>query len=131
MRNEPYSKTAVNSEGSDEKRSEVKIKGPGSAPIHIQPIPTHTGFDVTWQPPKRPNGKIKNYIVYYTKNPDSPLSEWESKIVDGDVKNLTVVVSDEDTPYVVKVQAATNDGPGIISEAYEVTTGRRRELERC
>ncbi|KHJ91998.1 fibronectin type III domain protein [Oesophagostomum dentatum] len=117
---------AVNAEGSDEKRTEVKILGPGSAPMHIQPTPMHTGFDVAWQPPKRPNGRIKNYIVYYTKDPDQPLAEWKSQVVGGDVRNLTVYVDDEDTPYVVKVQAATNDGPGIISEAYEVTTGRRQ-----
>ncbi|KIH59561.1 fibronectin type III domain protein, partial [Ancylostoma duodenale] len=117
---------AVNSEGSDEKKTEVKILGPGSAPMNIQPTPMHTGFDVAWQPPKRPNGRIKNYIVYYTKDPDQPLAEWKSEVVDGDLRNLTVYVDDEDTPYVVKVQAATNDGPGIISEAYEVTTGRRQ-----
>ncbi|KAK6743874.1 hypothetical protein RB195_010896 [Necator americanus] len=117
---------AVNAEGSDEKKTEVKILGPGSAPMNIQPTPMHTGFDVAWQPPKRPNGRIKNYIVYYTKDPDLPLAEWKSQVVDGDVRNLTVHVDDEDTPYVVKVQAATNDGPGIISEAYEVTTGRRQ-----
>ena len=71
--------------------------------------------------------KIKSYIIYYTKNPDSPLDEWESKVVPADKRNLTVAVDDEDTPYVVKVQAATDDGPGIISEAYEVTTGRKRK----
>uniref|UniRef100_A0A158QMD6 Fibronectin type-III domain-containing protein n=1 Tax=Haemonchus placei TaxID=6290 RepID=A0A158QMD6_HAEPC len=117
---------AVNAEGSDEKRTEVKILGPGSAPLNIQPTPMHTGFDVAWQPPKRPNGRIKNYIVYYTKDPDQPLSEWKSETVGGDIRNLTVRVDDEDTPYVVKVQAATDDGPGIISEAYEVTTGRKQ-----
>ncbi|KAK5981760.1 Fibronectin type III domain protein, partial [Trichostrongylus colubriformis] len=117
---------AVNAEGSDEKRTEVKILGPGSAPLNIQPTPMHTGFDVAWQPPKRPNGRIENYIVYYTKDPDQPLSEWKSETVGGDVRNLTVRVDDEDTPYVVKVQAATDDGPGIISEAYEVTTGRKQ-----
>ncbi|PIO65241.1 fibronectin type III domain protein [Teladorsagia circumcincta] len=117
---------AVNAEGSDETRTEVKILGPGSAPLHIQPTPMHTGFDVAWQPPRRPNGRIKNYIVYYTKDPDQPLSEWKSETVSGELRNLTVRVDDEDTPYVVKVQAATDDGPGIISEAYEVTTGRKQ-----
>uniref|UniRef100_A0A183G3Q2 Protein-tyrosine-phosphatase n=1 Tax=Heligmosomoides polygyrus TaxID=6339 RepID=A0A183G3Q2_HELPZ len=117
---------AVNTEGSDEKRTEVKILGPGSAPLNIEPTPMHTGFDVAWHPPRRPNGRIKNYIIYYTKDPDLPLSEWKSETVDGDIRNLTVRVDDEDTPYVVKVQAATNDGPGIISEAYEVTTGRKQ-----
>ncbi|PIO62519.1 immunoglobulin domain protein [Teladorsagia circumcincta] len=77
---------AVNAEGSDETRTEVKILGPGSAPLHIQPTPMHTGFDVAWQPPRRPNGRIKNYIVYYTKDPDQPLSEWKSETVSGDLR---------------------------------------------
>ncbi|KJH47473.1 fibronectin type III domain protein [Dictyocaulus viviparus] len=126
---------AINTEGSDEKRTEVKVLGPGSPPMSIQPTPMHIGFDVSWHPPKRPNGRIKarfidyNYIVYYTKDPDLPLAEWKSQVVDGDHRNLTVHVDDEDTPYVVKVQAATDDGAGIISEAYEVTTGRKREFK--
>uniref|UniRef100_A0A0R3PSV6 protein-tyrosine-phosphatase n=1 Tax=Angiostrongylus costaricensis TaxID=334426 RepID=A0A0R3PSV6_ANGCS len=122
---------AVNAEGSDEKRTEVKILGPGSAPLNIQPTPMHTGFDVAWYPPKRPNGRIKARLItialiYYTKDPDLPLAEWNSQVVDGSQRNLTVHVDDEDTPYVVKVQAATDDGAGIISEAYEVTTGRKQ-----
>ncbi|KAK6029996.1 fibronectin type III domain protein, partial [Ostertagia ostertagi] len=141
---------AVNAEGSDETKTEVKILGPGSAPLHIQPTPMHTGFDVAWQPPKRPNGRIKvravtiihagkplsigaffrNYIVYYTKDPDAPLSEWKSETVSGDLRNLTVRVDDEDTPYVVKVQAATDDGPGIISEAYEMCGRRTSDAKR-
>uniref|UniRef100_A0A1I7U3G2 Ig-like domain-containing protein n=1 Tax=Caenorhabditis tropicalis TaxID=1561998 RepID=A0A1I7U3G2_9PELO len=117
---------AVNSEGSDEKKVPVKILGPGSAPLGITPTPMHTGFDVAWQPPKITNGRIKDYVVYYSKDPDAPLSDWESKTVPADTRNLTINVDDEDTPYVAKVQARTDDGPGIISEAYEVTTGRKQ-----
>ncbi|PAV82981.1 hypothetical protein WR25_24062 [Diploscapter pachys] len=117
---------AMNNEGSVETRVEVKIKGPGSPPSSIQPSPLNNGFQVTWMPPRRPNGKIKNYIIYYSKNPDSPLSEWESTTVPGDDRSFKAVVDDEDTPYVVKLQAVTDDGPGIISEAYEVTTGRKQ-----
>lgn len=119
---------AVNSEGSDEKKVPVKILGPGSAPLGITPTPMHTGFDVAWKPPKVTNGRITDYVVYYSKDPDAPLSDWESKTVPADTRNLTVNVDDEDTPYVVKVQARTDDGPGIISEAYEVTTGRKRKF---
>ncbi|PAV55956.1 hypothetical protein WR25_13419 [Diploscapter pachys] len=117
---------AMNNEGSVETRVEVKIKGPGSPPSSIQPSPLNNGFQATWMPPRRPNGKIKNYIIYYSKNPDSPLSEWESATVPGDDRSFKAVVDDEDTPYVVKLQAVTDDGPGIISEAYEVTTGRKQ-----
>ncbi|KAF8358236.1 dig-1, partial [Pristionchus pacificus] len=117
---------AINTEGSDEAKVDVHIRGPGSAPLNIKPTPTSDGFDVAWTPPKRTNGRIANYIIYYSKNPDAPLSEWEKLIVDGDQRNATISVGDEDTPYTVKVQAATDDGPGIISEAMDVTTGRRQ-----
>ncbi len=70
---------------------------------------------------------FQNYIVYYTKNPDAPLVDWEKKILPGDADHTTISVEDEDTPYVIRVQAATEDGPGIISEAYEVTTGKKRK----
>ncbi|CAD6185909.1 unnamed protein product [Caenorhabditis auriculariae] len=117
---------AVNSDGSDEKKVPVKILGPGSAPLNILPTPMHTGFDISWQPPKIPNGRITNYVVYYTKNPDSDIDEWQSETVPAENRNLTVRVDDEDTPYVVKVQAVTDDGRGIISDTYEVTTGRKQ-----
>lgn len=34
---------------------------------------------------------------------------------------------EEDTPYVIRMQAITDDGPGIISDSYEVTTGQKRK----
>ena len=74
------------------------------------------------------NTKAQEYIVYYTKDPSAPLSEWERKSVPGDADRETITVEHEDTPYVVRVQAATGDGPGMISEAYEVTTGKKRNL---
>uniref|UniRef100_A0A1I8E9B7 Fibronectin type III domain-containing protein n=1 Tax=Wuchereria bancrofti TaxID=6293 RepID=A0A1I8E9B7_WUCBA len=115
---------AVNPHGSDEKHTEVKIVGPGSPPRDISIIPFTNDFKVSWNPPKYPNGKIIRYIIYYTKNPDNLLGDWEKTAVDGD--QLEVVISaDEDTPYNVRVQAVTKDGPGIISEAYDVATGKK------
>ncbi|VDK48392.1 unnamed protein product, partial [Anisakis simplex] len=116
---------AVNPHGSDEKRTEVKILGPGSPPRDIKTATKQNGFTVSWKPPKYPNGKITNYIVYYTKNPDHDLGDWQRVSVDGDKRDVIIMVDDEDTPYNVRVQAATKDGVGIISEAYDVTTGKK------
>ncbi|VDM96837.1 unnamed protein product, partial [Thelazia callipaeda] len=115
---------AVNPHGSDEKRTEVKIVGPGSPPRNISSSPSFDGFRVTWNPPKYPNGKITKYIIYYTKNPDAALEDWEQISVDGQVHEATVL-ADEDTPYNVRIRAFTKDGPGIVSEAYDVTTGKK------
>ncbi|CAG9535199.1 unnamed protein product, partial [Cercopithifilaria johnstoni] len=115
---------AVNAHGSDEKHTEVKILGPGSPPRDIATAPFENGFKVSWNPPKYPNGKITHYTVYYTKNPDDNLGDWEKITVEGDQLDVEVP-ADDDTPYNVRVQAATKDGPGIISEAYDVTTGKK------
>lgn len=54
------------------------------------------------------------------------MGDWARISVDGDKREITITVDDEDTPYNVRVQAATKDGVGIISEAYDVTTGKKR-----
>uniref|UniRef100_A0A9J2PYA6 Fibronectin type III domain protein n=1 Tax=Ascaris lumbricoides TaxID=6252 RepID=A0A9J2PYA6_ASCLU len=116
---------AVNPHGSDEKRTEVKILGPGSPPRDIKTATKQNGFTVSWKSPKYPNGKIIKYIIYYSKRPDDDLGDWARISVDGDKREITITVDDEDTPYNVRVQAATKDGVGIISEAYDVTTGKK------
>ncbi|KHN88307.1 Mesocentin [Toxocara canis] len=116
---------AINPHGSDEERTEVKILGPGSPPRDIKTATRQNGFTVSWKPPKYPNGKVIKYIVYYSKTPDDDLGDWERTSVDGDKRQVTIMVDDEDTPYNVRVQAATKDGVGIISEAYDATTGKK------
>lgn len=68
---------------------------------------------------------LQRYIIYYTKNPEEVLGDWEKTSVGGDQLEITIP-ADEDTPYNVRIQAATKDGAGIISEAYDVTTGKKR-----
>lgn len=65
--------------------------------------------------------------MYYTKDADRPLGEWQSESVSGDQHSIHVTDRDEDTRYVVRVQAVNSDGPGIISDPYEVQTGQKRE----
>lgn len=71
---------------------------------------------------------LQNYIIYYTKNPDDDLGEWERISVNGDTDETAIKVNDEETPYNIRIQAATKDGVGIISEAYDVTTGKKRRI---
>lgn len=53
------------------------------------------------------------------------LGNWERISVKGDQVEVTIP-GDEDTPYNVRVQAVTKDGSGIVSEAYDVITGKKR-----
>ncbi|KAI6201744.1 hypothetical protein M3Y96_00874900 [Aphelenchoides besseyi] len=116
---------AVNREGDDRKSVDIKINGPGSPPLKIQPSTVENGFKVDWTEPEIPNGEITNYVIYYTKDPDKPLGEWQTETVPGDKLSELIANKEEDTPYVVRLQAVTDDGPGIISEPYEVTTGQK------
>jgi hypothetical protein len=69
---------------------------------------------------------LKKYVLYYTKQPNKPLSDWTPLVLDGDQLETTIADQDEETPFVVRMQAINPDGPGIISETYEVTTGIKR-----
>ncbi|CAD5221630.1 unnamed protein product [Bursaphelenchus xylophilus] len=116
---------AVNKEGTDEKEINVKILGPGTPPKDIHPQPEENGIKVEWKEPDIPNGNVNEYIVYYSKDPDSPLDQWQKVAVPADKTVAVIGDREEDTPYVVRVQAKTDDGPGIISEPIEVTTGKK------
>lgn len=50
--------------------------------------------------------------------------------IEPDANETTIVVDDEDTPYSIRMCAATADGYGPISELFDVTTGKKRMLFR-
>jgi hypothetical protein len=58
---------------------------------------------------------------------DKPLDEWEKETVSGDKLSEHVTNKDEDTNYFVRLQAVTNDGPGLISQPIAVKTGLKRK----
>lgn len=93
-----YRCEAVNKEGSDQKSLEVKIKGPGTAPLNILPSTAGDGFKVDWTEPDVKNADdITNYIIYHSKDPDKPLDEWERETVPGDKLSDIITNKDEDT----------------------------------
>ncbi|KAI1721109.1 fibronectin type III domain-containing protein [Ditylenchus destructor] len=116
---------AVNEQGVDEGSVDVKVLGPGSPPDDIRTKTVQNGFEVSWKPPKIPNGDVTKYVIYYTKDPDADLADWSTKTVDGEERTAVIGDQEEDTPYVIRMQAITDDGPGIISDSYEVTTGQK------
>lgn len=64
---------------------------------------------------------LQAYKVYYTTNPDLPMSSWNSRFIDtnslttiGDLTPLTI--------YTIRVQAFTSVGPGPLSAPVQIKT---------
>ena len=120
---------AVNKNGQDEKATDVKILGPGGPPRNIKPTTQENGFTVEWEPPEHPNGNINKYIIYYTpEDSDGDLADYQTKVVDGNDRSATIDNQNENTPFVIRMQAISDDGPGVISESIKVKTGEKRKF---
>ncbi|ULT94087.1 hypothetical protein L3Y34_003514 [Caenorhabditis briggsae] len=106
---------ASNDAGDSAKDVNVIIKGPGSPPSEITLVAEIRGYTISWKPPSHPNGKITKYVVYHTLNRDDPLSDWKKIDLDGSEKYVQIYMDTEESFY-GRVQAATELGPGIISD---------------
>uniref|UniRef100_A0A915MVF1 Uncharacterized protein n=1 Tax=Meloidogyne javanica TaxID=6303 RepID=A0A915MVF1_MELJA len=114
---------AINERGLSEAQVKMIILGPGSPPDRISVRPVLDGFSVHWEPPLIPNGDVLGYSIYWSSNPDADLAEWSQKNFDSDARDATITDQQEQTPYVIRLQAFGSDGPGLISPSYEVVTG--------
>ncbi|CAD6197901.1 unnamed protein product [Caenorhabditis auriculariae] len=114
-----FSCVATNSAGDAQKELEVVIKGPGSPPSAITLTAERNGYTIAWQPPSHPNGEITKYVVYHTLNREDPLSDWRKIDLDGS-ESFVRVITDTDESFYARVQAATDLGPGIISDIVAV-----------
>uniref|UniRef100_A0A8R1DW81 Uncharacterized protein n=1 Tax=Caenorhabditis japonica TaxID=281687 RepID=A0A8R1DW81_CAEJA len=106
---------ATNEAGDSAKDVDVVIKGPGSPPSEITLVAEKRGYTISWKPPSHPNGEITKYVVYYTLNREDPLSDWRKMDLDGSEKMVSIIMDTEESFY-GRVQAATDLGPGIISD---------------
>ncbi|VDN23454.1 unnamed protein product [Cylicostephanus goldi] len=61
--------------------------------------------------------KLQKYIVYYALRNAEDLSEWMK--METDKTEIELPVTSPETRYLVRVQATTEDGPGIISDSIE------------
>ncbi|KAL0270992.1 UNVERIFIED_CONTAM: hypothetical protein PYX00_008241 [Menopon gallinae] len=117
---------AVNSIGRGSPSPSVSVTTgetePGSAPrnVQVRPLSSST-MVIQWDEPELANGQVTGYKVYYTTNPQLPMTSWESVMVDNNqlttISNLT-----PHTIYTVKVQAFTSVGPGPLSTPAQVKT---------
>ncbi|KAK6023267.1 fibronectin type III domain protein [Ostertagia ostertagi] len=106
---------AVNPAGQVSRSVSVQILGPGSPPSTVTLQSERGGYTVSWLPPSHPNGNITKYVVYHTFNKDDPLSDWQKLVLDGTENSVRVLSKTEDAFY-VRVQAAADSGPGVISD---------------
>ncbi|TKR57636.1 hypothetical protein L596_030312 [Steinernema carpocapsae] len=83
---------------------------------------------MTWQPPIISNGDITAYIIYYTTSESSQLADWHKILLAGNENNVTIPVKHERTDYFFRVQAATEQGPGIISQPIRVRSGSKGNI---
>ncbi|WKX99780.1 hypothetical protein Q1695_014560 [Nippostrongylus brasiliensis] len=107
---------AVNPAGQVSRSASVKIRGPGSPPSTVTLQSERGGYTVSWLPPSHPNGNITKYVVYHTFNKDYPLADWQKLVLDGTENSVRVLSKNDDEAFYVRVQAAADSGPGVISD---------------
>ncbi|XP_038019491.1 receptor-type tyrosine-protein phosphatase S isoform X10 [Motacilla alba alba] len=118
--------SAVNSIGQGPPSESVVTRtgeqAPASAPRNVQGrMLSSTTMIIQWEEPVEPNGQIRGYRVYYTMEPEQPVSNWQKHNVDDSL--LTTVGSLlEDETYTVRVLAFTSVGDGPLSDPIQVKT---------
>uniref|UniRef100_A0A8C9F4S0 protein-tyrosine-phosphatase n=1 Tax=Pavo cristatus TaxID=9049 RepID=A0A8C9F4S0_PAVCR len=116
--------SAVNSIGQGPPSESVVTRtgeqAPASAPRNVQGrMLSSTTMIIQWEEPVEPNGQIRGYRVYYTMEPDQPVSNWQKHNVDDSL--LTTVGSLlEDETYTVRVLAFTSVGDGPLSDPIQI-----------
>ncbi|KAG9480694.1 hypothetical protein GDO78_012253 [Eleutherodactylus coqui] len=118
--------SAVNSIGQGPPSEPVVTRtgeqAPASAPRNVQArMLTSTTMIIQWEEPVEPNGQIRGYRVYYTMEPDQPVSSWLKYNVDD---NLLTTIGNllEHETYTVRVLAFTSVGDGPLSDPIQVKT---------
>uniref|UniRef100_UPI00398EB535 receptor-type tyrosine-protein phosphatase S-like isoform X12 n=1 Tax=Pristiophorus japonicus TaxID=55135 RepID=UPI00398EB535 len=118
--------SAVNSIGQGPPSETVETRTgeqvPSSSPRSVQArMLSATTMLIQWEEPEEPNGQIRGYRVYYTMEPQQPVSNWQKHNLD-DSLLTTVANLIPQTTYSVKVLAFTSVGDGPLSPEIQVKT---------
>ncbi|XP_041059665.1 receptor-type tyrosine-protein phosphatase delta-like isoform X1 [Carcharodon carcharias] len=118
--------SAVNSIGQGPPSETVETRTgeqvPSSSPRNVQArMLSATTMLIQWEEPEEPNGQIRGYRVYYTMEPQQPVSNWQKHNLD-DSLLTTVANLIPQTTYSVKVLAFTSVGDGPLSSEIQVKT---------
>ena len=90
---------------------------PGTVDNVTATVVDHDSISVTWRPPNKPNGKIKEYKVIYNTSDDSSSG---SAITSGNKLNIHNLTPN--TTYFIFVMAKTSKGFGKKGTAATVRT---------
>ncbi|XP_018098986.1 receptor-type tyrosine-protein phosphatase S isoform X12 [Xenopus laevis] len=118
--------SAVNSIGQGPPSEPVVTRtgeqAPASAPRNVQArMLRSTTMIIQWEEPVEPNGQIRGYRVYYTMEPDQPVSNWLKYNVDDSLLTTIGSLLEHET-YTVRVLAFTSVGDGPLSDPIQVKT---------
>ncbi|KAG8454511.1 hypothetical protein GDO86_000939 [Hymenochirus boettgeri] len=118
--------SAVNSIGQGPPSEPVVTRtgeqAPASAPRNVQArMLSSTTMLIQWEEPVEPNGQIRGYRVYYTMEPDQPVSSWLKYNVDDSLLTTIGSLLEHET-YTVRVLAFTSVGDGPLSDPIQVKT---------
>ena len=81
-----------------------------------------TSVTLTWLPPRRNNGRINGYVVFYTVDKRKDDREWVVEGVVGDKTSADITQLDPDTKYYFKIQARNSKGYGPVSNIIQYRT---------
>jgi len=70
---------------------------------------------LTWLPPRKPNGRINGYVIFYTVDKRKEDREWVVEGVVGDKTATEIEQLDPSTKYYFKIQARNSKGYGPLS----------------
>uniref|UniRef100_A0A8C5NFU1 Receptor-type tyrosine-protein phosphatase F n=1 Tax=Gouania willdenowi TaxID=441366 RepID=A0A8C5NFU1_GOUWI len=117
---------AVNSVGRGPQSSIVNTRtseqAPSSAPLHVQAHMLSTStMMVQWEPPEEPNGQIRGYRIYYSSEPEAPLSTWHKHNTD-ESHFTTISGLNTNITYSLRVLGFTSVGDGPLSDVLLIKT---------
>lgn len=81
-----------------------------------------TQLTLHWQPPKELNGNITKYRIFYSIDPNTPVKDWKSVLVDGSKLTEKFTGLEPGTTYYFEMQARTKKGWGRHSKRKEAAT---------
>ncbi|KAM4575308.1 protein tyrosine phosphatase receptor type Fa isoform 1-T1 [Fundulus diaphanus] len=117
---------ASNSVGRGPTSSIVEIRtgeqAPSSPPLHVQArLLSSTAIIVEWEPPEEPNGQLQGYRIYYSSEPNNPLSAWQIHNIN-DSKFTSISGLTPNTTYSLRVLGFTSVGDGPMSDVLQIKT---------
>ncbi|MEQ2301099.1 hypothetical protein AMECASPLE_032555, partial [Ameca splendens] len=117
---------ASNSIGRGPPSSIVEIRtgeqAPSSPPLHVRArLLSSTTILVEWEPPEESNGQLQGYRIYYSSEPNDPLSSWQTHNIN-DSKFTSITGLMPNITYSLRMLGFTSMGEGPLSDVLQIKT---------